>query len=106
MWRGRVLDTRADEYDAYLRTGIAKFPTIPRNLGYQMMRRDLPDNTTEFVVISYWPDLDSIRAYAGDDIDKVRDLSRDHEFLVDREPTVRHYEVKDWHAAAPQTPTK
>lgn len=95
VWTGRVPDARADEYETYLRTGIAKFPTIQNNLGNQMMRRDLPDESTEFVVISYWPDLASIRAYAGDDIDKVRDLPRDHEFLVNPERTVRHYEIKE-----------
>lgn len=95
VWRGRVPAQRADEYEQYLLQGIAKFPTIPNNMGVDMMRRDLPDDTVEFVVTSYWPSLDAIRAYAGDDIDRVRDLPRDHEFLIDPERTVRHYQIRD-----------
>lgn len=95
VWRGRVPAARGDEYDAYLREGISKFPTIPRNRGVQMFRRELADGTTEFVVISYWDSRDDIRAYAGEDIEKVRDLPRDHEFLIEREPTVRHYDIRE-----------
>jgi heme-degrading monooxygenase HmoA len=95
VWRGRVPAARADEYEQYLRAGIAKFPTIPGNMGVDMMRRDLSDATVEFVVTSYWPSLDAIRAYAGDDIERVRDLPRDHEFLIDPERNVRHYQIRE-----------
>ena len=74
---------------------IAKFPSIPGNLGYQLMRIDGgPDGGgfTEFQVISYWESLDAIHAYAGEDIRRTRDLPREEEFLVDMEPQVRNYE--------------
>ena len=58
-----------------------------------MFRRDLGDGTTEFVVISYWPSRDAIHAYAGADIEKVHDLLRDNEFLIDKEKLVRHYDI-------------
>ncbi len=96
VWRGRVAASRADEYDAYIRdAGLSKLLQIPRNRGVQMFRRALDDGTTEFVVISYWDSRDDIRAYAGADIDRVRDMPRDHEFLIDREPNVRHYDIRD-----------
>lgn len=94
MWRGRVPSTRANEYEHYLDTeGVQKLRAIKDNLGAQMFRRELGDNSTEFVVISYWPNRDAIHAYAGADIDKVHDLPRDKEFLIDPEKTVRHYDV-------------
>src|SRR5205085_5107831 len=94
MWRGRVPTQRANEYEHYLDTeGVQKLRAIKDNLGAQMFRRDLGDNTTEFVVISYWPSRDAIRAYAGADIEKVHDLPRDKEFLIDPEKTVRHYDI-------------
>jgi heme-degrading monooxygenase HmoA len=96
VWRGRVSSTRADEYDAYIReAGLSKLRQIPRNRGVQLFRRALDDGTTEFVVISYWDSRDDIRAYAGSDIEKVRDMPRDHEFLIDREPIVRHYDIRE-----------
>ena len=96
-WHGKVPSSRAAEYEAYLTPALAKFPTIKGNLGYQVMRLDGgPDGAeyVEFQVISYWASLDAIRAYAGDDIRKTRDLPRDPEFLVGMEPLVRNYQLR------------
>jgi heme-degrading monooxygenase HmoA len=91
IWRGRVPRARADEYEKYLGAGVEKIRTIAGNKGVQTFRRDEKD-ATEFIVISYWPDRASIRAFAGDDIEKVHELPRDKEFLI--EPgTVRHFDI-------------
>jgi heme-degrading monooxygenase HmoA len=106
VWRGRVRNERAGEYERYLdEAGVKKFPAIPGNLGVQLLRRPLDDGTTEFVVVSYWPSFDAIKAYAGADIERARDLPRDREFLVEPERTVRHYVIKEWlpgNGAAPR----
>ena len=44
------------------------------------------------MVVSYWPNRDAIHAYAGEDIEKVHDLPRDKEFLVDPDRTVRNFD--------------
>lgn len=96
-WHGKTLREKADAYEQYLTEAIKKFPSIKGNLGYQMMRVDGgPDGEqyVEFQVISYWESLDSIKAYAGQDIRRTRDLPRDKEFLVDMEPYVRNYELR------------
>ena len=96
-WHGKTPREKAGEYEAYLAAAIQKFPTIPGNLGYQMMRIEGgPDGDAyvEFQVISYWESLDAIKAYAGADIRRTRDLPRDKEFLVNMEPFVRNYELK------------
>ena len=93
-WHGKTTREKADEYERYLTAAVKKFPAIKGNLGYQVMRLDGgPDGAeyVEFQVISYWSSLDAIRAYAGDDIRKTRDLPRDPEFLVGMEPQVRNY---------------
>jgi len=56
---------------------------------------------TEFLVISYWSSLDDIKAYAGADIEKVHNLPRDPEFLIEPETKVRHFIVRrsDRHSA-------
>ena len=93
MWRGKVPHARADEYQKYLNdSGITKLRAIKDNLGVQMFRRD-EGEATEFVVISYWPNRDAIHAYAGADIEKVHELPRDKEFLIDAPGTLRHYDV-------------
>lgn len=101
VWRGRVRSARADEYTKYLYdNGIVKLRATPQNLGAQMLKRTDGD-TTEFVVISYWPSRAAIKAFAGEDIEKARFLPRDREFLIDPDEFVRHYEVtaEEWAAA-------
>ena len=96
-WHGKTTREKADEYERYLAGAITKFPSIKGNLGYQLMRIDGgPDGNeyTEFQVVSYWESRDSIHAYAGEDIQRTRDLPRDQEFLVGREPYVRNYELR------------
>ncbi len=93
MWRGEVPVARADEYEKYLyEQGITKLRAIPKNLGVQMFRRNLGDRE-EFVVISYWPNEDAIRAYAGENVTEVHFLPRDREFLIDPDTHVRHYTI-------------
>jgi heme-degrading monooxygenase HmoA len=96
-WHGRTLRAKADEYEKYLSAAITKFPSIPGNLGYQLLRIDGGadgDAYSEFQVISYWESLEAIRGYAGTDIQRTHDLPRDHEFLIDPEPYVRNYELR------------
>lgn len=93
MWRGEVPLARADEYEQYLKSaGVAKLRSIPGNLGVDTFRRTVGDRE-EFVVISYWPSEETIRAYAGEDVTKARLLPRDPEFLIEPEPRVRHYQI-------------
>jgi heme-degrading monooxygenase HmoA len=96
-WHGKTLRSKADEYEKYLAGAITKFPTIPGNLGYQLMRLDGGpdgDQYVEFQVVSYWESLDAIKAYAGEDVRRTRDAPRDNEFLVGKEPYVRNYELR------------
>jgi heme-degrading monooxygenase HmoA len=94
VWQGKVPKAKADEYEKYLtEAGLQKLRAIKGNLGVQMFRRESAE-ATEFVVISYWPDRAAIKAYAGDDIEKVRHLPRDKEYLIDPDEHVRHYDVR------------
>jgi heme-degrading monooxygenase HmoA len=93
MWRGRVPTSRADEYEKYLYdSGILKIRTIAGNLGAEMLRRQEGD-VTEFIVISYWPNREAIKAFAGQDIEKAHFLPRDREFLINPDEFVRHYDA-------------
>jgi heme-degrading monooxygenase HmoA len=96
-WHGKTLREKADEYEKYLTDAVTKFPSIPGNLGYQVMRLDGgPDGDAyvEFQVISYWESLEAIKAYAGADVRRTRSLPRDPEYLVKLEPFVRNYELR------------
>ena len=93
IWHGRVAPQKAEEYQKYLYdAGIKKIRGVPKNLGAQMLRRDNQADS-EFIVISYWPDRESIHAFAGAEIEKVHSLAKDPEYLLEVEPSVRHFDV-------------
>ncbi|HKO56161.1 MAG TPA: antibiotic biosynthesis monooxygenase [Thermoanaerobaculia bacterium] len=94
LWHGRVPDAKAAEYYDYLVTaGVRKIEQIPGNRGVDVLTSSR-DGITDFVVISYWDSLDAIHAFAGADIEKTHHLPRDPEYLLELEPTVRHYTVR------------
>lgn len=99
-WRGRV---RAADFDAYLayleESGIAALRATPGNEGVTVFRHmDESNDSADVEVVSYWPGLDEIRAFAGDDISVARFFPDDDRYLIDRELTVRH-DVVDQYAA-------
>jgi len=94
IWRGRTLAAKADEYEAYLfASGITKVQATPGNLGVTVLRRADGDQT-EFLVISIWESLDAVKRFAGADYEKAVILDRDREYLIEVEPTVRHYTIE------------
>ena len=85
---------RLEEYlDIIERTGMTEYRATPGNLGAQLLTRDLGDGRTELITLSWWEDLDVIRAFAGDDIELAKYYPEDDEFLLEFEPRVVHYEV-------------
>jgi heme-degrading monooxygenase HmoA len=92
-WHGMVPAARADEYQAYLeRTGVPDLRATPGNQGVWVFRRT-EDERTHFWVISLWESLASIRAFAGDDVERARYYPEDNAFLLELEPHVTHYDV-------------
>jgi len=93
IWHGRTPSSKADGYYQYLNeNGVKKIKSIEGNLGIQVFRR-VEKDVTHFTVISYWKSLESIRKFAGSDIEKTNHLPRDKEFLLELEPNVVHHEV-------------
>jgi heme-degrading monooxygenase HmoA len=92
-WRGWTRPEDTDAYAEYIRgTGIADYLATPGNQGAYLVSR--PDgDRTEFMTISFWDSLDSIVAFAGEDISRAVFYPEDDRYLIDRETTVGHYTV-------------
>lgn len=98
IWRGQTKVERAEEYAAYLyEFGVLKIERMPGNLGVQMFR-SAGESVADFTVISYWPSLQSISVWSGDDLTRTRHLERDPEFLLSLPDRVTLVEVlaNDW----------
>jgi heme-degrading monooxygenase HmoA len=93
VWHGVTPAAKADRYAAYLRkTGVQDCRTTRGNQGVQVLRR-LVGGEAHFLFISFWESMDSIRAFAGADVEKARYYPEDPAYLLALEPTVSHYEV-------------
>jgi heme-degrading monooxygenase HmoA len=95
IWRGVVRSADADEYAVYIRdTGFAQYGETEGNRGAWMLRRDEGERT-EFITYSLWESYDAIRGFAGEDIEVAVYYPEDERYLIEREDTVRHYEIVD-----------
>lgn len=92
-WHGRVPVDKADKYYQYLmRTGVKDYRSIEGNQGVFIFRR-YEKGVAHFLLVTLWDSRDSIRAFAGTDIDRARYYPEDSEYLLELEPHVTHYEV-------------
>jgi len=95
IWRGEVLPDRADEYLDRMRTvAIPDYRSIPGNRGAFALRR-LHEDRAEFLMLTFWESLESIAAFAGDDVTAAKYYDFDAEVLLDMVPTVDHFEMFD-----------
>jgi heme-degrading monooxygenase HmoA len=93
IWRGVVRSADADEYADYIaETGFAAYATTLGNRGSWMLRRDDGDRT-EFITFSLWESVDAVKGFAGEDYEAAVYYPEDERFLIEREDTVKHYEV-------------
>ena len=99
VWKGAVRRRDGDAYARYMQdTGVAAYARTPGNRGVWMLRRDVGDRT-EFVMFTLWESLEAIKAFAGDDHETAVFYPEDERFLVERDVTCAHYDVR----AAPRS---
>ncbi len=93
VWRGR---TRAADLATYRRyveeTGLSDYFRTAGNRGAFIFTR-IENEVGEIVTLSFWDSLDSIRAFAGDDINKARYYPEDEKYLLDFPEFVEHYDA-------------
>jgi heme-degrading monooxygenase HmoA len=93
IWRGAVRADDAAAYASYIQlTGIEGYKKTPGNRGAWALCRAEGDRA-EFVTVSLWDSREAIEAFAGQDIENAVFYPEDERFLVERDLTVRHYEV-------------
>jgi heme-degrading monooxygenase HmoA len=93
IWRGVVRRDDAEAYAEYIAaTGMAEYRSTPGNQGAWMLRRDDGDRA-EIITFSLWDSRDSIKAFAGADIDQAVFYPDDDRYLIERDQKVRHYDV-------------
>jgi heme-degrading monooxygenase HmoA len=93
IWHGRTKAAQADAYLEFLRErAIPDYQKTPGNRGVFLLRR-LEGDEAHFLTLTHWDSLESIKAFAGEDIARAKYYPEDQSFLLEFEPTVEHYEL-------------
>jgi len=93
IWHGMTRAEHADSYLSYIEeTGIRDYRNTAGNLSVQIWRR-IEGNQAHFWTVTTWDSYESIRKFAGDEIEKANYYDRDKEFLLAFEPNVIHCET-------------
>jgi heme-degrading monooxygenase HmoA len=95
-WRALARPERAHEYQVHLQQ--LTFPALrklPGFLGATLLRRDQSQGV-EFIVITHWLSVESIRAFsAGDDTEAAVVPPEVREMMLEYDLRARHYHVID-----------
>jgi len=96
IWHGRTKTADAEAYRQFvIDTGIKEYTSVEGNLGAQIWQQKEGD-ITHIWTVSWWKDIESIKAFAGDEIEKAKYYDEDREYLLVFEPTVAHYDAFDF----------
>ncbi|MGQ0796818.1 MAG: hypothetical protein ACT4OI_02970, partial [Methanobacteriota archaeon] len=91
--QGAVAEAQGDAYLAYLKeTGIREYRATRGNRGVVVLRRNVRGRT-EFLLLTLWESYGAIRSFAGPDLERAVYYPRDEAVLLERSPTVDHYDV-------------
>jgi heme-degrading monooxygenase HmoA len=92
-WRGWAAKSKAEAYPAHFRTAVLpELRQVPGFLGACLSQRSIGDKI-EYLVLTKWTSIDSIRAFAGDDFDKAIVEPGARAALADFDSYVQLYEV-------------
>ena len=94
-WKCLAGNETAHQYIEYLTTDVfPKIRNIPGNLGAKVFKRKLNEQI-EFLVVTTWVSIQSIKAFAGDDIDVAVVPEQAQAYLSAYDDVVKHYERID-----------
>jgi len=93
MWHGRVPTQKAKAYREFVNErAIPDYQSVKGNISVHILERQDGD-VTHFITLTFWENMESIKSFAGQDVDAAKYYSEDKDFLLEFEPTVVHYEV-------------
>lgn len=93
IWHGRVPASKAKAYREFLNArAIPDYQSVDGNISVHILER-AEGEVTHFITLTFWKDMQSIKAFAGEDAETAKYYPEDKDFLLEFEPKVVHYEV-------------
>jgi len=97
IWQGRTRPGMGKSYFAYLEeTGVKEYRATEGFRDLIMLTREIGDET-EYVLITFWDSIEAVRLFAGPEAERAVYYPEDDRYFPqeERQPYVRHYEVRD-----------
>ena len=93
IWHGKTKTIDADAYREYvIATGMKDYTATKGNRGAQIWQRQNND-ITEIWTVSWWDNIECIKAFAGEHIEQAKYYDEDKKYLLSFEPHVIHCET-------------
>jgi heme-degrading monooxygenase HmoA len=93
FWMAKTSQAQTAAYAGHLKNHVlAALREVDGYIGAKLLERETPDGA-EIIVITFWRSLDSIRKFAGDDIEKAVVSDEIAPLLLSYDQRVRHYEA-------------
>ena len=92
-WKGIAKTQAAGNYIQHLQTKT--FPHLSGLAGFikaSILKRSV-DKGVEFLIVTVWESIDSIKAFAGEQVEVANVPPEAREMMVEFEPKATHYEV-------------
>jgi len=95
IWQGRTRPGMGKAYYAYLeQTGLKEYKETAGLKDVRVLTREIGDET-EYVIITFWEDMEAVRRFAGPEPERAVYYPEDDRYFPEeqRTPYVRHYQV-------------
>jgi heme-degrading monooxygenase HmoA len=87
-----AVPTQGKSYREFSYLGIPDYQSVQGNISVHILER-MDGDVTHFLTLTFWKDLESIKGFAGEDVEAAKYYPEDKDFLLEFESTVVHYEV-------------
>ena len=93
LWHGEVAADKADEYEKFMiERAVPDYSSVAGLLNLSFQRKDEADKS-HFLLVTIWDNLDSIKQFAGDDVELAKYYPEDDGFLLSKEKYTTMYDI-------------
>ena len=93
IWHGKTSIANYDAYTEFLEQ--VAIPDYQKTKGFKGLTflRSIQNNQGHFNLLTFWENLELIKNFAGEDLEKAKYYPEDDNFLLEFEEKVQHHEV-------------
>ena len=93
IWKGKTKIDLADQYTQFMKDrALPDYEATTGFIKLSFLRRE-DKGIAYFDLITYWENMEAIKNFAGDDVEKAKYYPEDQDYLLDFPEKVIHYEV-------------